>query len=70
VSVAISRRRGKATAAAELRRRSGLTVEQRVAHLSERLLTLVKHYPLDGIHLVEVYEELADSTEHKLLRHT
>jgi hypothetical protein len=65
-----SKRRAKATAAAELRRKSGLTIEQRVAHLSKRILTMVKHYPLDGIHLVEVYEELADSTEYKLLRHT
>lgn len=54
------------TAAAERRRKSGLTIEQRLAALSDRLLAMVKHFPLDGIHLVEVCEELADSAEYKV----
>ena len=58
-------RRARANAA-EQRRRSGLTIDQRLAQLCDRVLTLVKHFPLDGVHLVEVYEELADSTEYKL----
>ena len=29
---------------------------------------MVKHYPLDGIQLVEVCEELADTAEYKLSR--
>lgn len=49
--------------AADLRRKSGLTIEQRMFRLCDRLLTMVRHYPLDGILLVEVYEELVDHTE-------
>jgi hypothetical protein len=37
-----------------------------VDQLCLRILSMVKHYPLDGIHLLEVYEELADSAEFRL----
>ena len=29
---------------------------------------MATHFPLEGVHLVEVYEELADSAEFKLQR--
>lgn len=58
-------RRARANAA-EQRRRSGLTIEARVTQLCERILDMVRHYPQDGIHLVEMYEELADSAELRL----
>jgi hypothetical protein len=48
-------------AAAEHRRRSGRTIEERVADLSAQLLATVKHYPADGMRLVEFCEELADA---------
>jgi hypothetical protein len=53
-------------AAVDRRRKSGLTIEQRLAALCDRLLQMVKHYPLDGIELVEVCEELVDTAEFKL----
>jgi hypothetical protein len=48
---------------AKQRRRSGHTIPQRIEALGGRLLTMVRHFPLHGLQLLEVYEALADHTE-------
>jgi carbonic anhydrase len=53
-------------AAADERRRSGKTVEARMADLSTLVVAMAKHFPLHGIHLLEFCEELADGVQLQL----
>jgi hypothetical protein len=53
-------------AAADQRRRSGKTLEERMADLSSLVLDIAKHFPADGMHLLEFSEELADAVKLQL----
>lgn len=53
-------------AAAEQRRRSGRTLEERLADLSSLVLDIATHFPADGVHLLEFCEELADGVQLQL----